>query len=309
MVLWVPRILRPDYTWPRPIRPSISTRTPPTPTVTRPIIRRFWAKVHRFSKLYRSWFDIPYDGIHELPFGLILKWSDRTRIEEAVATQMARSAGMPVPKILCYGEDPSDDFMPVSILMTRLPGWSLDNCFEPFDVEEEQPWFEELSRCVKAMRQWESPFPQHQISSAIGSSIITQRVPGHSMGPFANEDQMYDYLFAPVSKHGFSSPEEFDRTLSEAQKFRRLSHQVTFTHGDLKAHNLLVDEDYRLSGFLDWECAGWCPEYWDFTTSMLLGRDSWWHQAMSILSEEKFAAELNHNRALHNLTCGSYVGM
>ena len=33
----------------------------------------------------------------DLPFGLILKWSDRTRIEEGIAMQMARAAGMPVP--------------------------------------------------------------------------------------------------------------------------------------------------------------------------------------------------------------------
>lgn len=59
----------------------------------------------------------------ELPFGLVLKWSDRTSIEEAAAMQMARAAGMPVPKVLSLGEHPNGSYNRFfSILMTRLPG-------------------------------------------------------------------------------------------------------------------------------------------------------------------------------------------
>jgi hypothetical protein len=82
----------------------------------------------------------------ELPFGLILKWSDRTRIEKAVAMQMARAAGMPVPKVLCYGEHLSDPFRPISILITRLPSWPLNNSSDQFVAEEEEAWLDELGK-------------------------------------------------------------------------------------------------------------------------------------------------------------------
>ncbi|KAI9861851.1 MAG: hypothetical protein M1824_001962 [Vezdaea acicularis] len=244
----------------------------------------------------------------ELPFGLILKWGDRVRIEEAVAMQMARAAGMPVPKVLCYGEHPSDSFEPISILMTRLPGWSLSNPSAQFVVEEEQPWFDDLVKCVHAMRQWKSPFKDKQICSASGTYISTQRVPRHAMGPFKVERELHDYLLSAASSHSFKSLEEYETTLTKARKIIDIEHHIVFTHGDLKAHNILVDEDYHLSGFLDWECAGWCPDYWDFTTAMRFGRDSWWYQAISILGGDKYMPELEYDRALNKLTVDSYIG-
>lgn len=98
----------------------------------------------------------------ELPFGLILKWSDRTRMEEAIAMQMARAAGMPVPKVLCCGEHPQTPFRLISILMTRLPGLPLENSNDPLEVDEEGPWLDELGRCfardarMEESIQWEA---------------------------------------------------------------------------------------------------------------------------------------------------------
>ena len=221
--------------------------------------------------------------------------------------QMARAAGMPVPKVLCCGEHPSD-FRPISILMTRLPGWPLNNSSNEFVAEEEEPWLNDLKICLRAMREWKSPFEGEQICSAIGTSISTQRVPGHAMGPCETEEELHDYLLAPASSHGFKSEEEYRLTLTKAKKIREIPHRITFTHGDLKAHNILVNEDYRLSGFLDWECAGWCPEYWDFTTAMRFGKDSWWYQAMAISGGDQYMAELEYDRALNNLTVDSYIG-
>lgn len=75
----------------------------------------------------------------DLPFGLVLKWSDRTSVGEAFAMQMARAAGMPVPWVLCWGDRP-DDFRRISILMTHPPGWPLANSFEPLEADMEGPW-------------------------------------------------------------------------------------------------------------------------------------------------------------------------
>lgn len=107
----------------------------------------------------------------ELPFGLILKCSDRTRIEEALAMQMARSARMPVPKVLCCGEHLGIPFRLISILMTRLPGWPLENSSDPLEVDEEGPWLDELGRCLHAMRAWRSPFNGKRVCLVAGTSI------------------------------------------------------------------------------------------------------------------------------------------
>ena len=83
---------------------------------------------------------------------------------------MTRAAGMPVPKMLCYGEHPSD-FCRISILMTRLPGWELFNLPGNFIAKEEQPWFDDLRRRMDAMRKWKNPFGEKKICSAIGTQI------------------------------------------------------------------------------------------------------------------------------------------
>lgn len=41
-------------------------------------------------------------------------------------------------------------------------------------------------------------------------------------------------------------------------------YRSVFTHADLNPRNILIDHG-RLSGIVDWECAGFYPEYWEFT--------------------------------------------
>lgn len=311
---WLPRILRPDYTWPTTISPCIATTTPPVPRISHRIIRHFWGFVHRalyrVSQLYCSWFDIPFGPcILDLPFGLVLKQSERVRIEEAVAMQVARAAGMPVPKLICYGEHPQSPF-PFSILMTRLPGFELRNVSDEslFEAWEEGTRVQDLARCLEGMRSWRSPYGDERICSPVGTSIKSSRVPLHVMGPFENEYQMHKYLLSAASSHAFKSEEAFRKTLASAKEIECMHHRVVFTHGDLKHHNILIDDEGNLTGFLDWKSAGWCPEYWEFCTAMRFGKGSFWYNLSLKLGGERYLAELVCDKDLNRLTVDSYIG-
>ena len=51
--------------------------------------------------------------------------------------------------------------------------------------------------------------------------------------------------------------------LSKALEHRsRTYYKICLTHGDLTPHNILVDENVRPVALIDWETAGWMPEYW-----------------------------------------------
>ncbi|PWY83830.1 phosphotransferase family protein [Aspergillus sclerotioniger CBS 115572] len=294
---------------------TVSEKTPATPRIPGKTVRRAWGFLHRalfyLSQHYCSWFNIPFNAqIVQLPFGLVMKWTDRTSIEEAAAAmQMAAAAGIPVPKFLSCGEHPADPFnRRISILMTRIPGVPLENSFDPLQVETEEPWLNELRTCVHSMRRWCLPNPT-AICSPLGTCLRSPRIPSHIMGPFANTDDFYEYLLTPASSHGFESIVEYNQVLSCARRIQDRPHRIMFTHGDFKAHNIVVDDDGHLSGFSDWESAGWYPEYWEFTTAMRFGRGSWWFQVAEWMGGDQYADELASDIALNELTVDSYIAM
>ena len=85
-----------------------------------------------------------------------------------------------------------------------------------------------------------------------------------------------------------------------------MSYPIVFTHGDIKPHNVLVTEG-QITGFLDWESAGWYPDYWDFTTALRIGmEDFWWYNFVIGLGGGAYLAELDCERALTSLTVDSY---
>lgn len=44
------------------------------------------------------------------PFGLVMKWTVEENLEEVAGMQLARAAGIPVPKVLCCGEYSSESY-------------------------------------------------------------------------------------------------------------------------------------------------------------------------------------------------------
>ncbi|PLB33735.1 aminoglycoside phosphotransferase family protein [Aspergillus candidus] len=47
-----------------------------------------------------------------------------------------------------------------------------------------------------------------------------------------------------------------------------LSERSVFTHADIAPRNVMVDEENRVTGLLDWEWAGWYPDYWEYAQIM-----------------------------------------
>jgi hypothetical protein len=310
-----PRILLPTFTWPHRVLGAvdIATTIPPTPRLFGPALRRVIGVLHHhlrsFSYYYCHWCGIPFDNqIAALPFGLVLKWSDGTRLEEVAATMLARSAGFPVPKIISSGEHANTPHAPVSILMTRVPGKDLGETgmYERMTDGERESIFTELHCMLQVMRKWEHPLGG-QICSVFGTAIRSVRVPGHAVGPCGSESEFNDHLFSSVSGHGFGSREDFEETRKTAERLRDMRHAVVFTHGDLKNHNVMV-LDGHVSGLLDWESTGWYPDYWEFTTPLRFGpRDFWWNKWVWSLGGEVYAKELDCEKALVPLTVDSWA--
>jgi hypothetical protein len=58
------------------------------------------------------------------------------------------------------------------------------------------------------------------------------------------------------------------------------NHQITFTHGNITRRNILVrvvgegTNDVSIVAILDWEQAGWRPEYWETAKFMFSNQET-----------------------------------
>jgi aminoglycoside phosphotransferase (APT) family kinase protein len=82
---------------------------------------------------------------------------------------------------------------------------------------------------------------------------------------------MYAYNDWRISTFSFFG-EQHAGTANRLRELRRMmrdDHQVKFTHGDISLRNIHVKivgdraEDVSVVALLDWEQAGWRPEYWE----------------------------------------------
>ena len=259
---------------------------------------------------YCRWCGIPFDNqVAALPFGLVLKWSDGTRLEEVAATLMARSADFPVPKIISYGEHPDAPHAPMSILMTHIPGKDLGHpeLYESMTEDERESIFAELQCILQVMRKWVHPGSKEQICSVLGTAVRSVRIPNHAVGPCESESEFNEHLFSCIAGHSFESRENFEETVEIAGRLREMRHPIAFTHGDLKHQNIMVANG-QITALLDWESAGWYPDYWELTTPLRFGpRDFWWNQLVWRLGGEKYAAELESEKALVPLSVDAWA--
>lgn len=250
----------------------------------------------------------------DLPFGLLLKWSDGTSITEVQSMRAVRAAGIPAPKVISYGSHPDTPHAPVSILMTRLPGTELADIFEDeggLDDEDREAIVKELRVMLDAVRSWTAPAEisqQKPISNITGGPIQSIRVPEHIMGPFENERQLTAYLLAAASAHSYKSTEKFERDLATARRlFDMPPHRIVFTHGDYALHNILVHKG-RVTGWIDWESAGWYPEYWEFTTPLRWASSRpAWKALLMRLGGDQYGPELESELAVRTLTVDAWI--
>lgn len=66
--------------------------------------------------------------------------------------QVARKAGLPVPRVICYGDHPDTPHAPVSIFMIRLPGKELGQVYEALSDEDKRSVLQELKGYLELMR-------------------------------------------------------------------------------------------------------------------------------------------------------------
>ncbi|KAH9830497.1 kinase-like domain-containing protein [Rhodofomes roseus] len=195
-----------------------------------------------------------------VPFDLFIKYGSGVRRTEAAATDyVAKHTSIPVPRVLDTLQDSRGHTL---ILMTRLPGLPFGLHYQIQDLTPT-----EASAFEATLKDWLSqlralPAPSEVVCAFDGSPCRSNSVMhDRDFGPFSTQHEFHEFLYTQI-------PRRFhDDLRKKATMSHTKDHRIVLTHGDLHPNNILM-HDRQLSGFVDWECAGWFPEYWEYADAV-----------------------------------------
>ncbi|KAJ8507381.1 hypothetical protein ONZ45_g10248 [Pleurotus djamor] len=232
---------------------------------------------------------------YRLPFGIYVKFG-LTPNEPLVMDFVRKHTSIPVPTVFdviptttSFGlPDMSHDPFPESpkpwlnppgpdgkslswmFVMTEIPGrlmfeWGAGFHLTGATDEQIVVVKNTLGSWVRQLQDISPPpdFPSHRVSGFLGDRFKSYRISEFLVGPYRDTAEFHSQDFCTV----------WDRRI-EDEAIRRLvdgrplkEYRICLTHGDIVPHNIVIDEACRPVGLIDWETAGWMPEYWDTAMS------------------------------------------
>jgi aminoglycoside phosphotransferase (APT) family kinase protein len=195
---------------------------------------------------------------------------------------------IPVPKVYSAVKHKGH----VYILMERIDGTMAGQKWNLRTEESKKKIFEQLSGMIEQLRKLPPPDGFVGVANVDGGAIYDSRLPKQlEWGPFDS-----------ISKFHSALLDDIDFTATSASAFPDLQELVefyndqpwpkpVFTHGDLSSLNILCKED-RVVGIIDWETAGWYPDYWEYVSAWNVNpQNTFWREEI-----DKFLPPLPHAR-------------
>lgn len=224
---------------------------------------RIWV----YARLYRAgrfMYGPTSNGmVQRLPFNLFIKYCDVSTngplVNEYGALQLMRKhSDLVVPQPLDFVSDSERSYM----VMSRIPGHRMGEVCSLLTDEDLGRLAGELNGFLLKLRALPKEVrpgasPKTAVTGATGGGchhvrmelIFGTRKP---YGPFATEQEFHDFILT--------------RRPPAPDEVQLAGHDIVMTHGDLSLRNVIVDDNGRLAGVVDWEHAGWYPAYWEYTS-------------------------------------------
>ncbi|UNI18717.1 hypothetical protein JDV02_004970 [Purpureocillium takamizusanense] len=166
---------------------------------------------------------------------------------------------VPAPKVLDIAVVASRGYLfrqKEYLLMTQMPGTPAINCYDELSDGGMATFVKEIQSIVSQIRVLPKNVGDgYMICNSMGGPILDHRIRDATpFGPFVSEDG-------------------FNALLRHPDDLGREGHKAVFTHADLNFRNILIDErrnedgtmGWHVTGIVDWETAGFYPEYWEYT--------------------------------------------
>lgn len=189
-----------------------------------------------------------------LPFGLFLKIGRRVSHNEANALLLVEKyTSINAPRLINMTRGKDQGYL----LMTTIPGIPMEQVLYRMTYEELHQLAKDLGKWINQYRCIPNKNKNYLLCNTLGGPLVDHRTgSAKPCGPYNTVADFLNHLVAEDirKEHVFSL-------------LYGKEHRICFTHADLHLSNLMV-KDGRLVGIIDWEHAGFRPEYWEYTRSL-----------------------------------------
>lgn len=249
----------------------------------------------------RTKYSIGFTGARISP-GLMVKRGTGVRLEEAGNLEYVRNNTLiPVPKVHCAFTRNGCMY----IVMDYIRGQTLWSWWQTASAESKDSVRRQLIGYMNTLRSVPNP-TSGRIGGLNGGAIYDYRYtsgkgaspyPEESFGPFHDAHDFHLWL-----RNGFTSPtngEAGEKSDQDADIDRmcqiqdRRNYTSKITHGDFNSNNIIV-RDNKVAAFIDWEMAGWYPDYWEYTSAWHVNvyDDFWRAEVEHILGGHEYREEM-----------------
>ena len=202
-------------------------------------------------RVYRSF---PSAGVCRFGPRSVLKCAPVTRTAEAANIEyIAGNTTIPVPRV----QDVFIINQQTYIIMDYINGSEFSQ--KALSVEQQESIFEELKGYIAQMRALKPTRPG-RVESADGSGLFDHRLVNSPFPPFESIEKFHSRIGHDVILYS----DTHRKAWSQFRAMGNRKYCTKFTHSDIAPRNLLVNNG-KIAAIIDWEMAGWYPEYWEYT--------------------------------------------
>jgi aminoglycoside phosphotransferase len=176
---------------------------------------------------------------------------------------ITNNTSIPVPKVQQVWRQDEVTY----ITMDIVDGTELACAWHDMSDKTKRWVVEQLKGYLGQLRALKPPIDGAVMSVTGGPMRDISRVGLETFGPFQSHDDFHQFLRggrAGIPMEVFENMRGIEKVVDS----HRQHYATKFTHGDFAPRNIMVKRDGTITAIVDWDSAGWFPEYWEYTKAM-----------------------------------------